>query len=83
MAKKNEFMVVGYKRIDYRKVDGKEVHGCEVYLFPVEADEGVVGQQVEAVYLSDAYSTYKPQEQDIVRKSYNRWGKVEDLNHVV
>lgn len=82
MAKKNEYQVIGFKRIDYTKNSGKEVHGCEVYLSPVEPDDGVIGQQCEAIYLSDAYATFKPNpaESQVVRKIFNQWGKVEDLS---
>lgn len=73
------FIVIGHKRIDYKKGNGKEVHGCEVYLQAHDPDEGVEGVQAEAVYLSDNYSTFAPEIGLIVRKSYNQWGRVEDL----
>lgn len=79
MARKNEYIVVGFKKIDYTKSSGKEVHGCEVFLQPVEKDEGVQGVQCEAIYLSDTYATFKPELNVCVRKLYNQWGKVEDL----
>lgn len=79
MARNNKFMVMGFKRVDYRKKDGGEVHGCEVYLEPTEADEGVVGQQFDSVYLSDKYAVYRPALGDVVRKSFNQWGNCEDL----
>lgn len=79
MARKNEYMVMGFKRVDYRKKDGSEVHGCEVYLEPTEADEGVVGQQFDSVYLSDKYASFAPVLGTVVRKSFNQWGNCEDL----
>lgn len=79
MARVNRFEVIGFKRVDYTKQSGGEVHGCEVYLQAVEPDEHVEGIQAEAVYLSDKYATYKPEMGDTVRKTFNRFGGVEDL----
>lgn len=79
MARKNEFIVIGFKRVDYTKKSGQEVHGCEIYLTPCEQDESVTGTQAEAIYVSDRYSTYKPEVNNVVRKLYNQWGGVEDL----
>lgn len=83
MATKNQYLVVGFKKIDYVKQKGanagQEVHGKEVYLQAIQIDEGVVGEQVEAIYLNDKYSVYIPCVGDEVRKTYNQWGKVEDL----
>lgn len=79
MAHTIECTVIGFRRVDYTKKTGGEVHGCEVYLQRIEADPGTVGDQVEVVWLSDAYCSYNPVLGDIVRKTYNRWGNVEDL----
>lgn len=79
MARVNKYIVIGYKRIDYKKSNGKEVHGCEVYLQAYQPDEGVEGVQAEAVYISDSFSTLVPEIGLIVRKSFNQWGRVEDL----
>ena len=79
MARMIERQVIGFRRVDYTKKTGGEVHGCEVYLQLIEPDPGTEGVQVEVCWLSDAYSSYKPALCDIVRKTYNRWGNVEDL----
>lgn len=81
MARINQYVVVGYKKIDYTKDSGKEVHGCEVYLEPITKDDGIVGTQCEAVYLSDSKSSFNPVTgyQQTVKKVFNQWGKVEDL----
>lgn len=79
MAKTNEFLVVGFKRVDYTKKTGGEVHGCEVYVQAVEPDDHVEGMQAEALWISDKYATYAPRVGDICRKTYNRFGNVEDL----
>lgn len=80
MAKKRTYDVIGFKPIKYvRTKDNREVSGFEVYLKPTEFDDGVQGIQCEAVYLSDAYATYAPDVGNIVFKSYNQFGRVDDL----
>lgn len=80
MSKKRTYDVIGFKPIKYVRIkDNREVSGVEVYLQPTEFDDGVHGIQCEAVYLSDAHSTYAPDIGDIVVKSYNQFGRVDDL----
>lgn len=79
-SNKRTYDVIGFKPIKYvRTKDNREVSGVEVYLQPTEFDDGVQGIQCEAVYLSDAYSTYSPDIGDTVFKSYNQFGRVDDL----
>ena len=79
MSRVNKYIVIGHKRVDYTKKSGDEVHGCEVFLQAFEPDEGVNGTQAEAIYLSDRYATFKPEVGLIVKKAFNQWGGVEDL----
>lgn len=83
MATRKVYEVLGFKKIDYvRKSDNRQVTGTEVYLSPVDPDKGVQGMQCEAVYLPGANSTYLPTVGDHVVKTYNQWGKVDDLIYI-
>lgn len=75
------YEVIGFKPINYtRKSDQKHIEGIEVYLSADPEDDRVVGREAMAVYLNREKSTYRdPQIGDIVRLSYNRFGRVEDL----
>lgn len=75
------YEVIGYKPINYtRKSDQKHIEGIEVYLSADPEDDRVVGREAMAVYLNREKAHYRdPQIGDIVRLSYNRFGRVEDL----
>lgn len=75
------YEVIGYKPISYtRKSDQKHIEGVEVYLAADPEDDRVVGREAMAVYLSREKAHYRdPEIGDIVRLSYNRFGRVEDL----
>lgn len=74
------YEVIGYREVKYlRKADNKEVCGYEVSLSLCEPLTGQVGDAAESVWLSRDYATYAPQLGQIVRKTYNRYGRVQDL----
>ena len=80
MARVNQYYVRGFKNVEYTKrSNGEKVTGVEVYLQAIEPDEGVFGDQLEAIYISSKYSTVAPEIGMCVRKVFNQWGKVEDL----
>lgn len=75
------YEVIGFRRINYvRKSDGKSTSGYEVSLSLCETMPDQVGEACESVWLNDTYSSYVPELGQIVRKSYNRYGRVETLN---
>ena len=74
------YEVIGFRKVSYtRKADSKQVCGYEVSLSLCEPMEGQVGEPVESVWLSLEYAAYVPQLGQIVRKTYNRFGRVQDL----
>lgn len=76
------YEVIGYKFIKYnRKADGTLVDGIEVYLVGDSDDDRVQGRECIPAYLKRSVSEYisNPQIGDIVKPSYNRYGKMEDL----
>ena len=75
---KGVYEIVGYRPISYKRSDGTQVTGTEVSLRLCESLEGQVGVPDESVWLPSR-ATCKPDLGLLVRKSYNRWGKVEDL----
>lgn len=74
------YEVIGFRKVSYtRKADGKLVQGYEVSLNLCEPQEGQIGDHAESVWLSIEYAAYVPQLAQLVRKTYNRFGKVQDL----
>lgn len=83
MARVNQYIVRGFKKIEYiKRTTGDMVSGTEVYLEAVTPDDDVTGVQLEAVYLNSKYATLNPALDIYVRKVYNQYGKVEDLIEV-
>ena len=77
------YEVIGFREVQYvRKADNKEVCGYEVSLSLCEPLPGQVGDAAESVWLSRDYAIYAPQLGQIVRKLYNRYGRVQDLSPV-
>lgn len=84
MAKINRYFIKGFKPIGYvKRSTGEIVSGCEIYLQAEHPDEKVVGDQLEAVYLNDKYSDFTPDIGMYVKKVYNQWGRVEDLELIL
>ena len=75
---KGVYEIVGYRPVDYTKSDGSRVVGAEVSLRLCEPLPGQVGVPDESVWLPSR-ATCKPELGLLIRKTYNRWGKVEDL----
>jgi hypothetical protein len=74
------YEVIGFRKVSYiRKSDNKQVSGYEVSLSLCEPMEGQVGIPAESVWLCIEYAAYVPQVGQIVRKTYNRFGRVQDL----
>lgn len=74
------YEVIGFRLVEYtRKSDNKDVRGYEVSLSLCEPMPGQVGQPAENVWLSQEYARYVPQLGQIVSKTYNRFGRVQDL----
>ena len=74
------YEVIGFRKVSYtRKADNKLVQGYEVSLSLCEPMEGQEGVPAESVWLSTEYAAYVPQLGQIVRKTYNRYGRVQDL----
>lgn len=74
------YEVIGYRKVTYtRKSDNKVVSGYEVSLCLCEPMEGQVGMPAESVWLSIEYAAYVPDIGQVVRKTYNRFGRVQDL----
>lgn len=83
MARVNQYIVRGFKKIEYTKRStGDLVSGTEVYIEAVTPDEDVTGVQLEAVYLSKKFATFNPALDVCVRKVFNQYGRVEDLIEV-
>lgn len=73
------YEVVGFRFVEYRsQTDGKMRSGYDVCLRRCEDLPDQVGVPDESVWLGSR-ATFKPALGVLVRKSYNRWGKVEDL----
>lgn len=74
------YEVIGFRKVSYtRKTDNKIVQGYEVSLALCEPMDGQVGIPAESVWISIEYSDFVPDIGRIVRKSYNRFGRVQDL----
>lgn len=76
------YEVIGFKFIKYnRKADGSLVDGIEVYIVGDSDDDRVQGKECIPVYLKRSTSAYinDPRIGDIVKPSYNRYGKYDDL----
>ena len=73
------YEVVGFRFVEYTsQSDGQKRTGYDVCLRRCEDLPGQVGVPDESVWLGSRAS-FKPELGVMVRKSYNRWGKVEDL----
>ena len=73
------YEIVGYRPVSYKRTsDNTQVTGTEVSLRLCEALDGQVGVPDESVWLP-GNAACKPELGLLVRKSYNRWGKVADL----
>lgn len=75
------FEVIGFKPINYtRKSDGKHIEGVEVYMVGDSTDDRVQGRECLSAYLNRENASYRdPVIGDIVKPSYNRWGRIDDL----
>lgn len=73
--------LVGIQKLDYVKRDGKQVKGTSLHTVH-DGREGMVGQQVETFWISDAYpvasvADLKPGMNIDVQ--YNKFGGVDDV----
>lgn len=76
--------IVGYRKSDFKAKDGNEVKGYNVF-FESPITAGGKGVQTEKVYLSEGkLAKMGVNLNEIFGKevslSYNRWGKVEQIN---
>lgn len=74
-----KWKVVGYRKVDFKDQDGRPVKGYTLFLARQSDDEYITGLEVQKIFISSERVAYVPAENDYVGLSYNRYGKVQDI----
>lgn len=71
--------VVGFRNVDFKDSQGQQVTGYRLYLARQPESKNIFGLETHALFISKAHVDYIPQENQMIRINYNRYGKVSSI----
>ena len=71
--------VVGFRNVDFKDSNGRQITGYRLYLARQPENRNIFGLETHALFFSKENVDYKPQENQMVRINYNRYGKVSSI----
>lgn len=74
-----KWKVVGYRKVDFKDQDGRSVKGYTLFLARNTEDSSITGLEVQKIFISSERVAYAPAENDYIGLSYNRYGKIQDI----
>lgn len=71
--------VVGFRKVDFKDQEGKSVKGYTLFLARNPETPDIVGLECQKVFISSDRIPYCPAENDFIGITYNRYGKIQDI----
>lgn len=71
--------VVGFRNVDFKDSQGQQVTGYRLYLARQPEKDNIFGLETHALFISKQHVDYVPQENQMIRINYNRYGKVSSI----
>ena len=77
-----KWKVVGFRKVDFKDQNGKPIKGYTLFLARDPDDEGIIGLEVQKIFISSDRVPYSPVEGEYIGLNYNRYGKIQDIQVV-
>lgn len=77
-----KWKVVGFRKVDFKDQEGRPVKGYTLFLARQSDDQNIVGLEVQKIFISSDRVPYTPVENETIGISYNRYGKIQDIQVV-
>ena len=74
-----KWKVVGFRKVDFKDQNGQQIKGYTLFLARDPEDDKVTGLEVQKVFISSDRVPYTPAEGDFIGITYNRYGKIQDI----